>query len=197
MNRRDVLKWGSTVGVLGLGGGWIAKHEWEARDDHISPEDMAQTIQDDLADHDGLTQLAQDDITVTFDRVDRYEDGGDVYAATVDLPLRQDADATLCPDEPDGTAMYKLEPDALRTFNTVYDTTGDYNAAIQASHEDQLTAYTLHFMDDTGDVPIQLDAADTDDITQNGTGFDEDNQDQVAAFQDHYRAQFDPDCYDT
>lgn len=198
MDRRDFLKWGATAGTIGILGGAAAKHKWETRDDHIDTDKLEKKIPRKLADTiKGPSQIDRYDLEATFDEVNSYEDGGTVYTVTVDLPLRDGADTAICPDdETQETAAYKLEPDALRAFNVLYDMTGSYNAEIQDSHEDQIEEYALHFLDDTGETTISLDAEEARSVTQDSKEFKEDKQGHVNAFQEQYRAQFAPDCYE-
>lgn len=198
MDRRDFLKWGATAGTVGILGGAAAKHEWETRDDTINTDKLEKKIPRKLAKKiKGPSQLDRYNLAASFDETDSYDDGGTVYKVTLDLPLRNDADTALCPDDgSQQTAAYKLEPDALRAFNVLYDTTGQYNAEIQDTHEDQVAEYVLHFTDDTGETSIALDAKESRSIAQGKKKFKEGKQKPVNAFQQQYRDQFDPHCYD-
>jgi hypothetical protein len=154
-SRRSFTKKVALLLAGGIGG--YAGQDWyRERDDRIDTAARANAIEDDIASANWIaTQVDQENVSASFEREKEYSAGGTVYEVNVEVPLADHSTLDpFCDDAGDEQEVAELasmlEEDAENVYEKVYDNTGLINEPFQEEHEDQVSTYTVRFVDESG-----------------------------------------------
>lgn len=209
-DRREAIRKVAMMGgaVAGIGGlSYSGAHavsdiyeDLERKDNAISPETEVTQVEEK---YNGkkweLTAIDPDAIEVSLERTGETRAGVTEYTATARASL-DDPDIRICPHTTtpgSETALArKLEDDAIRLFDGLYDKTARLTPPYRDRVEERIVEYRVGFTDETGVAVADITGREAYHIAQEADWFDPGNGTDRDNFLDTYHRAFDARCFD-
>lgn len=188
--RRATLKGIGAVGAALAGAGCTAVNV----DTNEDPQEIEADIREEYS---SFTEIQRDSIDVQVAERERIDEDRTAYGVTATARL-QDGGRDICSysTEERYALADRLETDALRIFNGLYDHYGgnSEDADDRENLTDVVELYTIRFEDETGAALVEVTDGTAERIARGDDSFDLDGYDHVANFKQHFRTHLTTEC---